>query len=186
MLPRLLAPDGARASVRDLAAAAGVSVPTLRHYFGSRAGAIAGALGAMRHLGAHHLHRAAHEPHGDVDTSLRWYVSELILGWEQFGVGTMVGTALSTGMFDPEIGPACVDDILEPLLQGAEARLQGHIEAGEIVITDVRGAALALVAPVVLALLHQGPLGGKSCRPLDVRSFADAHVTRFLAGLGMR
>lgn len=185
MIPRLLAPDGPRVSARELAAAAGVSVPTLRHYFGGRGGAFAAAIGAMRRLGAMHLDRAAREPHGGVSRSLHWFVSELILGWEQFGVGGMVGSAIAAGMFDTEVGPACVNDILEPILQGAEVRLAGHVAAGEIAVPDVRAAALTLVAPIVLALLHQGPLGGAGCRPLDVRAFARAHVDRFLVGYGV-
>ncbi|MEM6928134.1 MAG: TetR/AcrR family transcriptional regulator, partial [Myxococcota bacterium] len=36
--------DGAVASLADLARAAGVSVPTLRHYFGDRRGAVVAAL----------------------------------------------------------------------------------------------------------------------------------------------
>ncbi len=185
LIPRLLAPDGARVSARELAAAAGVSVPTLRHYFGGRAGAIGAALASMRRLGAAHIARAGHEPHGGVAESLHWYLDELIVGWERYGVGTMVGTAIAVGMFDREVGPACVTEILEPLLQGAEARLTAHVLAGEVVIADVRGAALALLAPVVLALLHQGPLGGAGCRPLNARAFAHAHVDHFLRGCGI-
>ena len=182
LIPRLLVPDGARVSARELAAAAGVSVPTLRHYFGGRAGAISAALASMRHLGAVHIARAAAEPHGAVAESLHWYVGELILGWERYGVGTMVGTAIAVGLFDREVGPACVTEILEPLLQGAEARLATHVKAGEVEIADLRGAALALLGPVVLALLHQGPLGGAGCRPLDTGAFAHAHVDHFLRG----
>ena len=49
-----------------------------------------------------------------------------------------------------------------------------------------REAALALVAPLLLALLHQHALEGSSVRPLDVESLARSHAELVLAGLRAR
>lgn len=178
LVPAVLGPGGAAVSLRELATVAGVSVPTLRHYFGDRAGAVRAAMGAMGRMGDPHVERGASEPHGEVRESMEWFVGQVLLGWE-LGLGPMLSAAFAAGMADRAVGPAFIDDILEPLLQSAERRLADHVGRGEIAIADLRGAALALMGPIVLALLHQGPLGGGGCRPLDVAAFARSHLEGF-------
>ena len=46
----------------------------------------------------------------------------------------------------------------------------------------VGAAALALVGPVVLALLHQVDLLGSACRPLDIDAFIEVHIQGWLEG----
>ena len=82
------------------------------------------------------------------------------------------------------IGPSYVDHLLEPLLQAVEARLEQHQQWGELGDHDLRFAALSLVSPVVLALLHQDGLGGQGCRPLDVEAFVVAQVNGFVRAYG--
>ena len=60
-------------------------------------------------------------------------------------------------------------------------RDRGELRAG----ADLRYAALAFVAPLLLALLHQVELSGRTCRPLDLEGFLDAHVEGFVAGWGV-
>jgi hypothetical protein len=45
---------------------------------------------------------------------------------------------------------------------------------------DMRVAALALVAPIVLGALHQSKLGGSETRPLDIDAFANQHADAFI------
>jgi AcrR family transcriptional regulator len=177
--PRLLAPDGAQASFRELAAAAGVSVPTLRHYFGTRESLLKEVMAAMHRDGGPYLLAAATEPHGPARESLRWYLDQLLVGWG-FGVGDMTAFGLAAGLRQTELGPAYVQELLEPTLQAAESRLARHVADGELRRCDVRHAALSLVCPVLMALLHQHQLSGTRCRPLDMGRLVEEHLDAFL------
>ncbi|HYV44887.1 MAG TPA: TetR/AcrR family transcriptional regulator [Myxococcaceae bacterium] len=176
---RLVEEGGATASFRELAEAAGVSVPTLRHYFATREELLIEALAAMNRDGLPYLHAVAAGELGPLETSLRWLVRALAEGWRR-GVGRIHAFGLTAGMDHAELGPAYLDEILEPTLQAAEARLARHVARGDLPRCDLRLAALELLGPVVLALLHQGPLGGTRCRPLDVDALVEEHLHRFL------
>lgn len=176
---RLTEPGGAQASFRDLAAAAGVSVPTLRHYFGTREELLVAAMVAMHQEGLPYMHAGATAPRGPPPESLKWFLGFLVEGWSR-GVGALHAFGLTAGLGHELLGPAYVRELLEPTLQVAEARLARHIAEGELRPCDVRHAALALVSPVVMALLHQGALSGASCRPLDVPHFVEEHLEAFL------
>ena len=178
---RLLASDGAQASFRELAEVAGVSVATLRHYFGSREALLAEVMRDMHRRGLPHLLAAATEPRGPVRDSLRWFLDSLLMGW-RMGVGAVHAFGLTAGVGHETLGPVYVRELLEPTLQAAEARLARHIADGELRRCDVRHAALELVCPVVLGLLHQVQLSGASCRPLDVERFLTDHLETFLRG----
>ena len=98
-------------------------------------------------------------------------------------MGLRMSQALAAGMDDPALGPATVDALLEPVLQAVEARLGVHRDRGELAAdADLRHAALALVSPLLLGLLHQRSLGGSGCRPLDLRRSRRIHVARFVRG----
>jgi AcrR family transcriptional regulator len=176
---RLLAPDGAQASFRELAEAAEVSTATLRHYFGSREALVMEVMADMHRRGLPYLLASATEPHGPVRESLQWFLQTLLTGW-RLGVGAVHAFGLSAGLGHETLGPAYVKELLEPTLQAAEARLARHIADGELRRCDVRHAALELVCPVVLGLLHQLQLSGASCRPLDVERFLADHLDTFL------
>ncbi|MGL4441314.1 MAG: hypothetical protein ACRCUE_18820, partial [Bosea sp. (in: a-proteobacteria)] len=66
----------------------------------------------------------------------------------------------------------------------AEQRLATHIERGQMRDVDVRTAALALLSPVILAMLHQRDLGGEVVRCLDMQAFAAVHAEAFIRGYG--
>lgn len=176
---RLLAKDGAQASFRELAEVAGVSVATLRHYFGSREALLAEVMADMHRRGLPYLLAAATELHGPVRESLRWFLQQLMVGW-RMGVGEVHAFGLTAGVGHEKLGPVYVQELLEPTLQSAEARLSRHIADGELRRCDVRHAALELVCPVVLGLLHQVQLSGSRCRPLDVERFLEDHLETFL------
>lgn len=172
--------DGAGASLRELAAACGVTPPTLRHYFGDRVGCVRAALATARRLGAEHLLRTACADLGDAPTALRSALEELHRGWVDHGVGRINELGLQSGLGDAALGPVYLDEVLEPTLQAFEARIAIHVARGELQVADPRQAALALVGPIVLALLHQHELGGRRCRPLDLERTIDAQLDDFL------
>lgn len=182
--PLVLGSDGALPSLRQLAEAADVSVPTLRHYFTSAEGVAAEVLASMRRLGEAHMQRGRVAHLGPLEPSMRWYLSTFRTGWE-LGVGRVFACGLALGLGNDVTGPAFVNEILEPSLRTLEVRLEWHETEGHLVAgTDLRVAALALLGPVALALLHQGPLGGDRCRPLDVDAYVEAHLTGFLRAYG--
>jgi AcrR family transcriptional regulator len=171
-------------SFRELAEAGGVSVPTLRHYFGDRDGAVRGALAAMHALGRDGMERSATEAIGPLPSSLRWFIQGFRDAWDRFGAGRMITAGLAEGLGNAGIGPSFIETMLEPSLQAAERRLAVHLARGELQPGNLRHAAIELVSPVLLALLHQGPLGGAACRPLDLDAFVDDHLARFRRAWG--
>jgi hypothetical protein len=89
---------------------------------------------------------------------------------------------LGEGFTDARLGMAYVNELLEPTVQTAERLLADLDDHGLLHVPDARAAALGLVGPVVIALLHQDSLHGARCRPLDVEAFLDRHVEAFLNG----
>jgi len=185
VLPSLLTEDGHRVSMRELAATANVSVPTLRHYFGDRDGVVAAALLSMKEIGEVHLQRAANTKLDlPLEASLLWVLSEFATGW-MHGVGQLVTAGILIGANSDTLGPAFVDATLEPTLQSFERRLAAHQERGQLAPDACpRAASLALVCPVILGLLHQVQLRGSTCRALDLDAFLKEHVHRFVRGWG--
>lgn len=183
VLDRMAQPTGSGASMRELAAAAGVSVPTLRHYFQTREGALQAAMAQMRELGAPWLQVAAHaEVDQPLADSLRWFFTMFLRGWEG-GLGAMLGESLAAATGVTALGVTAIEEVLEPTVQALETRLAHHQQAGMLdPEADLRHAALALFSPALIALLHQHTWSGAQCRPLDIAAFLDAHVARFVAG----
>jgi AcrR family transcriptional regulator len=189
LLERLAAqvvrPHGAQTSIRELARAAGVTPPTLHHYFGTREDVLEAVLKHQRGRGQRFLDAAANHPVRGVRASLQWLLSSLVMGW-QAAVGSIHALGFSAGLGDARLGPAYVNEVLEPTLQATEARLRRHISAGELERCDVRHAAIELIAPVVLGLFHQDNLFGSRCRPLDLDVFLRDHLKRFLRAYAPR
>lgn len=177
--PALLRPGGAELSFSEMAEAAGVSAATLRHYFRSRDQLLTAVLEALHSAGLPFLHSAATLPIEGVRASLEWLLLQVAQGW-RFGVGAIHALGLSAGLGHQQLGPSYVGEILEPTLQAAEARLARHVATGELEQCDLRHAALELLSPLVLGLLHQDNLLGVRCRPLDLDRFLTEHLERFL------
>lgn len=179
---RFKQPD--RPSLRELAAAAAVTVPTLRHYFGDREGVVAAVLADAYARGAPFLALAA-RPDGPLPQSLRSGLLQIVQG-HLFALGGFHAIGLTEGLLHRTLGPHYLQTILEPALQAFELRLQAHIDAGELRPLDVRHAALGLVAPVVLFMLHQSELGGKRVRPGAPEDLVDHLVDGFVAAFGAK
>lgn len=177
---RLAVQDGHPPSFRELALAAAVSVATLRHYFGTREQLVRAVFAASRGTGERHLARARASECEGLEPSLRLFLDRVVQGWTVGQVGVLHRIGLSEGLRSPGTGLDYLVDILEPILQALEVRLVGHIEAGTMVKADTRHAALMLLSPIVLALLHQHDLGGTRCRPLDLAALIEEHLKVFV------
>lgn len=169
-------------TITEMATAAGVSPPTLRHYFGDADGAVAAAIERTGRESAPHLDAAADPGGMGVEQSLRSLLALTVRSWRDHGVGDVVTAGLSLGLSRPALGPVHLTHQLDPLIQAAARRLDAHVARGELPAMDTRGAALSLLAPVVLALLHQDRLGGATSHPMDVEALGDRHARVMLAG----
>jgi AcrR family transcriptional regulator len=176
----------ARPSLREMSRAAGVSVNNLRHYFGTREGVLEAVFEAMGTAGRPYVERALGLAELPVAEGLRTMLGQIVQGWTPEALGGLHRSGISEGLGSEALGPAYVEHILEPTLVVAEDMLKIWAERGEVEVEDFRTAGLALMAPVVLALLHQHGLGGVQCRPLDIEAFLDAHVAAFLRGHAKR
>jgi AcrR family transcriptional regulator len=182
MTSRLMRREVARPSLRQLADAAGVTVPTLRHYFGSRAEIVDAILEEYRRLGEARLQSIAADaaPFGD---SIREFAGSLIRGMSaprEVRLGDVFAVSLAEGLLDREIGPSALRHIIDPSVDALQARLQLHISRGEMVSTDTRAAALMLISPILVAVLHQDQMGGSGCNPMDVERLADEISAAFV------
>jgi len=179
---RLSLQTGEPPSFRELALAAGVSVTTLRHYFGSREALIKAVFSYYLQTGQKHLDRARAPESANVDlqASLQVFLSRVVVGWTQGFVGDLHRIGLSEGLRNPRTALAYLNAVLEPTLQALEQRLQNYAEQGVILDCDTRHAALMLLSPLLLALLHQHDLGGTRCRPLAIPALIDEHVKVFV------
>jgi len=181
IVQRFKQPD--RPSMRELAVAAEVSVPTLRHYFGDREGVVSAVLADAHARGAPFLALAARAD-GPLEPSLRSGLMQIVQG-HLFAVGGFHAIGLTEGLLHRTLGPHYLQTILEPALQAFELRLQAHIERGELKPVNMRHAALGLISPVVLFMLHQGELGGQRVRPGAADELVEHLVTGFVAAWGM-
>jgi AcrR family transcriptional regulator len=180
---RLLQADGAGLSLSQLAVAANVSLSSLRHHCGSRSAIISEVLGRLGAIGKLFMEAIAAPPLEPLAESLRWTLAS-ILGGLRGGVLEIHSLGLTAGMHDREVGPAYLQAILEPTLVCVEARLQHHIDRGELPPCDVRLASLALLSPLLLGALHQGGLGGDCLRPLALEQVCSEQVEHFLRAYG--
>ena len=179
---RLGQPGASGASLRQLADACGVSLPTLRHYFPQRQDLILAVLAENLADGRPHLaHIAtAREPFA---ASIREALGYIAFGFDQ-GLGEIHTVGLTEGLRDPVVGPGFVSLVLEPSIEALQRRLDVHVAIGEMRSVDTRNAALVLLSPVVLLMLHQRELGGATIHPTDVDRFLDDQAEGFVKGYG--
>lgn len=166
-------------SFRALAEVVGVGVPTMTHYFQNREGLWKAVMAQFHQDGLAHMQRSIEHRPKALDASLKSFVTGLSFGW-QMGLCAVHQFGLSSGLVDGSLGQAYVNDLLEPAVQNLEQRFALHEEEGTFPPGNHRHAALCFLSPILVALLHQDALSGKSCRPLDLKAFADEHVARFV------
>ncbi|MDX2101842.1 MAG: helix-turn-helix domain-containing protein [Alphaproteobacteria bacterium] len=162
----LIAAQPEKPSLRDLAAAASVSVPTIKHYFASRDELIIAVMTRLCRLGDPYLAQVADtdEPFAQSVISL---VDFVLSGLIDAKVIDFHCITLREAGGSPFLGPRYLALLFEPLLAAIEHRLRRHIERGEMVCHDVRIAALMVLSPVFIAALHQRSLSGAQITPLS-------------------
>ncbi len=177
---RLSEPDGHRAGLRALAVAATVTVPTLKHYFGDREGVVGALLKRRAEQGQRYLD-ALSRSDGDFAGSVRQAAMYIVgaAGEPRFRALHEIG--LREGLLQPTIALVYLTDILEPTIVALETRLAGHIARGQMRKVSTRTAALSIISPLYVAMLHQNSLSGKGLRPLDLVAYADELADAFLA-----
>ncbi len=187
MSRRMMRRSPARPSLRNLAAAADVSVPTLRHYFGGRPAVIDAILAECLRLGREGLDAQNQSPKPFAD-SIHDYAQDLVLALtaaRDVRLGDVFAVSLAEGMLDADVSRSTLTHIVDPTLKALEIRLGHHMDRGEMTRSDARSAALMLVSPLLLACLHQNQLGGAAVRPLSLdlltRDVATAFVRAFSA-----
>jgi AcrR family transcriptional regulator len=116
---RLVLPNQPLASLRELAAAAGVTIPTLRHYFGKREDLVAALLADLGRQDEAHVARVAvaelpfREPIAD-------YVAYVRLGF-RFGLSETHTIGLREGLRQDRLGAARQGLIYAARFDGAKA-----------------------------------------------------------------
>ncbi|MGL5927400.1 MAG: hypothetical protein ACRCY8_00555 [Dermatophilaceae bacterium] len=190
-LTRVLAPHlvdelGRPSTLKALATAAEVSVPTLRHYFGDREGVVRAVLLGVQEDSRQYLQQIVDSPGDDADHVLVTMLIGVVDAWQQHGFGRLFSSALSLGLEDPALGPAVVAQVLEPLLTAVEALLARLAQDATLPVHDSRAAALSLLGPTLLVLAHQDSLGGAEHHPIDVTDFVRLHVKTVLYGIAGR
>jgi AcrR family transcriptional regulator len=177
--PRLSDLSRIRPSFREMAGAAGVSVPTLRHYFKDREGVVQAYLVWQGGESARYRPLVA-----TTDDPFQYSIRKVLHG-SAFGLKDMgrirthvVG--LTEGLHNDRVGPSYLQATLEPLLASVEQRLTLHVARAEMRAVDLRHAAISLLAPLLLVILHQRELGGTSVRQMDLDRFIEDHALSFV------
>lgn len=182
---RLSQRDAMHASYRELAQSAEVSLSMLQHYFGRREDVIAAVLDQARQDAEPYLAHARQSLEG-LAHSMTAFLAHLRLGFDSFGLGELHALALTEGLRNSVLGPKVVASLLEPSIEALTARLEAHQASGDMrPDSDARHAALMLLMPVIMLLLHQRELGGASTHPVDLDRFMADQVGAFVRAHGM-
>lgn len=188
MLPRFACLDQERPSLRQLAAAADVTAPTLQHYFGDRTGVVGALLEEYRRRGEARLGRAS-QANGDFADSMRDFAHALVLGMQATSavrLGDVMAASLCEGLGDPHVSPLALTYIIDPAVDALVTRLEQHAARGEMIQADLRAAALMLLSPLLLAVLHQDQMKGRDSRRIELHGLADEVSAAFVRAYGAR
>lgn len=169
-------------SLRQFAIQAGVSEPTLRHYFTDRRGVVIAIIAHFAEGARDWLARSA-EPQSSVEGAVRGYGALAMEGADTDLFAQAHAFALVESIHDPVVARAYLDTIIEPSLKAIEQRLAPGADPDHANPDRVRHAALALYSPVLIAVLHQRLLKGSEARPLDMSAFFDDLAALFAHGL---
>jgi AcrR family transcriptional regulator len=175
---RLLEREAGFASLREIAAGAGVTYPTIRHYFAARDDLVEALLGEYLEQGRPYL-EAVRKPTLPFEASITEAVAGIDAGIEA-GLGAVLAVGLIEGLHHERLGPAYLERLLDLTLDALADRLGVHLSRGEMRPCEPRFAALSLASPLILAYLHQEQLGGCRTWPLELVAFAQEHRDAFV------
>ncbi|WP_084399179.1 TetR/AcrR family transcriptional regulator [Henriciella aquimarina] len=152
-------------SFRQLAIAAAVSEPTLRHYFKDRSGLIIALIGHF-HKKSEFMREATRQSGDGINASLEDYHRLL----HSFRNETIFIEAqafmIRESMVDPAVRKAYLEQIVEPSLDALAQRLL-KTEGGPATEQTARTAAMMLLSSSMFMIVHQELLDGKEHTPID-------------------
>ena len=176
--------DQPPSSFRAMAEAAGVSIPTIRHYFGTREGVFEAVFASFRADGEENM-RIAATPQGNLRQSIRQLLSYFLAGFKYGGLAGITSVGLIEGLSNRQIASAFLRDFLEPTIDAFEERLSTHIGRGEMRKVNARHAAIMLLSPILVSCLHQDALCGGDDYPLDMEALITDQVASFVRSFGL-
>lgn len=177
-----IAVRSAPVSLRQFAIKAGVSEPTLRHYFSDRKGVVIAIIGYFADGAREWLERSA-EPGATLTDAVQGYAALAVEGARSDLFAQAHAFAFVESIHDRDVARAYLDLIIEPSLNALERRLAPSVDPDGAAPETVRHAALFLYAPVLVAVLHQRLLAGEDTRPLDMARYFQDLNTLFTGGL---
>lgn len=181
VIPLLLDPSATRPSLRELARAAGVSVSTMRHYFGDRTGVVEAAFSEVGATAREILAESTSRTYGPPELRIRRFLLGLVDMWDRHEVGRAHAAGLVEGLHEPQLGPVFAREVSGVLVHSTERLLQRLEHAGHLAVDDPHTAAWALLSPVVHLLLHRDGLSDGILAP-DVEHFVEHHTRGFVNG----
>ena len=171
--------------MRELAAAADVSVPTLKHYFADREGVVRAVMEDELASGSETngpLEIAA-TPSGPFAQSVRDLLQHADEGFEYGGLTDSHAVGLAEGGRSAALGADYLRLALDPTIKAFADRLRAHQANGEMrADADARVAAVQLLSPLVIARLHQDRFGGRGTSPIDLSAMLDQQAKAFVRG----
>lgn len=182
MTVRMMRREVVRPSLRDLAAAAQVSMPTLRHYFGGRTELFDAVLAECLRQGRAGLDAQSYSERPFAE-SIHDYALALVHAMSaprDVRLGDVFAVSLAEGLLDRDLSHSALAHIVEPTLQTLERRLEHHMARGEMIQADARAAALMLLSPLLVACLHQDQMQGAALRPLALEPLAETLTESFI------
>jgi AcrR family transcriptional regulator len=177
-----VADRSAPVSLRQFAIKAGVSEPTLRHYFADRQGVVIAIIGYFAAGAQDWLKRSA-TPAASVEEAVRGYADLALEGADTDTFAKAHAFALVESIHDPVVARAYLDLIVEPSLKSIEHRLQPALDPDGVAPDRVRHGAISLYAPILIAVVHQRLLRGTEARPMDMSAFFNDLSELFAHGL---
>ena len=162
-----------RARINDAARAV-----LLASSYGTNLDHLGALFATARQEGESYLVLAA-TPSGPFATSISDLVGMIGQGLDR-GVMALQVIGLSEGLGSASSAEAYLGHHLEPMLGAIRARLDAHVAAGEMRAGETRFAAIGLLAPMVIARLHQSELGGAAHYPMALAAFDAEHGAAFV------
>jgi AcrR family transcriptional regulator len=173
----------AAAKLDDIAARAGVSKGAVYLYFETKEDvfravveqAIAPNIGAVKAMAAAHP-----GPLADLLRGVTGHVARVVATQPLGGVLKMVvGEARNF----PEIARVWYDELVSQALGAMAAAISAAMDRGEVKPGDPRAYALQLIAPLLVAVLHQETFVPVGAEPFDLPALLNQHIETLLNGM---